>query len=377
MLDLEAELVMAAWLDAAVTGILQVEDCIDGELLGDLQALARCVRPRQEWPSEPPVSRVLEGRCCGSGTRIVRARPWRRHGGTEGQRFWRRPHRAPAEIHLHSRAAQLVPPVAPGRLLVAAPYVAVDAERGRGVRAGQRRHGQRLQSFREPACWTWAFTFSRQVPGSVVPWGDSNRLVWVGIRTVPVGWVGALDVIQHIARHIVFKIARLPPLSRTLSSQKAIRHDAQQENSFPRDVLWRRFVVDCAEPRLPLAVGKRVVCATGGSMLGGELDGVKGTFGHCRKKGHGTLRRTFALLAMPSWSVGGVQHMVGSFSYACGFRRPLFSILAAVFAEITAHPVHGTFKPTAASVSEVILALVTLPFSKYESAEPSPKGCLK
>ena len=33
--------------------------------------------------------------------------------------------------------------------------------------------------FRMPACWTAAPTFSRQVPGSVVPGGDSNRLVWV------------------------------------------------------------------------------------------------------------------------------------------------------------------------------------------------------
>ena len=50
-LDLEAELVIAAWPHAAVTGILQVEDYIDGELSGDLQAPARCSRPRQEWPS--------------------------------------------------------------------------------------------------------------------------------------------------------------------------------------------------------------------------------------------------------------------------------------------------------------------------------------
>ena len=57
-LDLEGGLVIAAWPDVAVIGILQVEDYIDVELLGDLQAPARCFRPRQEWPSEPPVSRV-------------------------------------------------------------------------------------------------------------------------------------------------------------------------------------------------------------------------------------------------------------------------------------------------------------------------------
>ena len=49
-------------------------------------------------------------------------------------------------------------------------------------------------------------------------------------------------------------------------------------------------------------------------MLGGDLDGVKGTFGYCRKKGHRTQRRMFALLAMPRWSAGNSS----------------FSILAAV-----------------------------------------------
>ena len=57
-LDLKADLVIAAWPDAAVTGILQVEDNIDGDLLGDLQMPARCSKPRREWPSEPPVSQV-------------------------------------------------------------------------------------------------------------------------------------------------------------------------------------------------------------------------------------------------------------------------------------------------------------------------------
>ena len=139
--------------------------------------------------------------------------------------------------------------------------------------------------------------------------------------------------------------------------QADLRHEAKQEDSILRDVLRRRFVDTCAELRLLLPVGQRVVCATGGSTLKGELDGVKGTFGHCRKKGHRTQRRMLALLAMPRLSVGGLQHVVGSFSYACGFRRPLFSIQAAVFAEITAHPVHGTFKPTADSVLKVMLAL--------------------
>ena len=141
-------------------------------------------------------------------------------------------------------------------------------------------------------------------------------------------WVGAVDVIQRIARHVVFKIARLPPSSEVKPHgefpegdewalfyldglevvrrvQAGLRHEGQQENSIPQDVLWRRFVDACAELRLPLVAGKRVVR-------------------QCRKKGHRTLRREFALLAMPWWSVGGLQHVVGSFRYACGFRRPLF-----------------------------------------------------
>ena len=73
---------------------------------------------------------------------------------------------------------------------------------------------------------------------------------------------------------------------------------------------------------------------------------------------------------MPSWSVGGLQHVVGSFIYACGFRRPLFSIFATVFAEITAHPVHGIFKPTAVGVSEVTLETVTLPLASTNLRSP-------
>ena len=163
-----------------------------------------------------------------------------------------------------------------------------------------------------------------------MPGGDGDRLVWVGVRGVPVGWVGAVDVIQGIARHIVFKIARLPPSSEVKPHgefragdgwalvyldklevvrrvQTNLRHEAQQKNNIPQNELRRRFVDASAELRLPLAVGKRVVCATGGPMLGGEFDVVRGTFGHCRKKGHRTPRRVFALLAMSRWSVGSLQ----------------------------------------------------------------------
>ena len=64
--------------------------------------------------------------------------------------------------------------------------------------------------FRMPAPWRGAFTNAKQVPASVCPGGDPNTMVYLAITTVPMGWVGAVDVTQHVARNIVFKLARVP-----------------------------------------------------------------------------------------------------------------------------------------------------------------------
>ena len=96
--------------------------------------------------------------------------PQRRHGGSEGQRPWRRPYRAPAEIHIHSRAAQLVPPRLQGdsSLLPNVTRMSlVTLEERQMLKLDSKDMTSAFNLFCMPACWTGAFTFSRHVPGSV------------------------------------------------------------------------------------------------------------------------------------------------------------------------------------------------------------------
>ena len=54
-----------------------------------------------------------------------------------------------------------------------------------------------------PEPWWGFFVYEKQVPASVVG-GDPNELVYVGIRAVPMGFIGAVDLVQAWVRKIAF-----------------------------------------------------------------------------------------------------------------------------------------------------------------------------
>ena len=54
--------------------------------------------------------------------------------------------------------------------------------------------------FRILAVWKSFFAFAEKVPCTVYPGGDPNKWVDVAITTVPMVWVGAVDLIQPVAR---------------------------------------------------------------------------------------------------------------------------------------------------------------------------------
>ena len=57
--------------------------------------------------------------------------------------------------------------------------------------------------FRMLPVWKSFFAFAKKVPCSVYPGGNPDKWVYVAITTVPMGWVGAVDLIEHIARRKV------------------------------------------------------------------------------------------------------------------------------------------------------------------------------
>ena len=238
--------------------------------------------------------------------------------------------------------------------------------------------------FAVPEQWRGAFVFEKRVPGSVVAGGDPNVLIYVSIGTVPMGWVAAVDLIQQVARRIVFGMAKIPP-ELEVKSEGLFPHDgawvlvyldgldvvravsgrsaAGSAAEAGRERLRDQFVDTCDNLKLPLNAGKRLVRALGGPVVGGEIDGVRGLLSHNRGKGLELFARYVAFLGEEHWTGQGLQQIVGYFSFACGFRRPLFSVLAETFAEATAYSPLVPFTPSDAAVLEILLSALLIPLA--------------
>ena len=63
--------------------------------------------------------------------------------------------------------------------------------------------------FEMPAAWNRYFAFSKQVPASAFG-GDPNTMAYVCMRSAPMGWIGAVGLMQNLARRCVFRLAGVP-----------------------------------------------------------------------------------------------------------------------------------------------------------------------
>ena len=61
-----------------------------------------------------------------------------------------------------------------------------------------------------PDSWAGYFTFEKLVSKSASG-GDPNEVSYVYMRAVPMGWLGAVDVMQSMARRLVTDTCRVPP----------------------------------------------------------------------------------------------------------------------------------------------------------------------
>ena len=93
----------------------------------------------------------------------------------------------------------------------------------------------------------------------------------------------------------------------------------------------RAVVEKCANLNLPLNAGKQVIGAIHGSLLGGELDGVRGVLSVARGKSAKLAAKAVVLAALPRWLAAVVQHWVGLYCFGAMFRRPVFSALEELF----------------------------------------------
>ena len=140
--------------------------------------------------------------------------------------------------------------------------------------------------FAVPEQWRGAWIFEKRIPSSVVAGGD--LLIYVSIGTVPMGWVAAVDLIQQVARRIMFGMAKIPPelevteglfphdgawvlvyldgldVVRAVSGWSAARSAA----SAGRERLRDQFVDTCDKPQAPPQRGQTSCTSSGWTCPG-------------------------------------------------------------------------------------------------------------
>ncbi|CAK0803465.1 unnamed protein product [Prorocentrum cordatum] len=367
--DLECDLVVPVWPAAEHAGVLPIENFVFGEVREDFLDVKRCLLPASEWPETAARSRV--------------------HASDEE---WYRIVQVGLQRGIFEAVAeQDILRDARGELVLNGAMGVDKWKVVNGVRTRFLRFitildiwidSEDMEScfnlFRMPPCWLGVFTFAKQVPRSVVG-GPATEFMYVGVRTVPMDWIGAVDVMQPMARALVFKTCEFDPEAE-LHKERALPPGPEfavvcmggvDHLRKASAVLRRaggpgesaghhRFVEACANLNLPLNAGKSVVGSAHGALLGGEVDGIRGWLSHSRDKSGLLIAKALALLGVPVWHGGALQHWIGCFCCGASFRRPLFAVLQDVFS-FAAAVEHGAKAPEAARADEVLAAAILAP----------------
>ena len=168
-----------------------------------------------------------------------------------------------------------------------------------------------LISSRSPRLGFRFFVFSKMVASSAFG-GLPGRKTYVAMRAVPMGWTNSVALLQNFLRNLLFKTLKAPPDLDINPRQRVLRGDALVACMDGADYLTRLrvvrkelrrwdgaalpapgerhpvmqgFVEACAKLGLPINAGKKVIQDFYGAILGGELDGIRGTLGVAPEKG--------------------------------------------------------------------------------------------
>ena len=67
-----------------------------------------------------------------------------------------------------------------------------------------------FNSFKMSGSWSGLFAFEKPVSSAVFG-KDANEVSYVCMRAVPMGWLGAVDLMQAMTRRFIFKDCGVPP----------------------------------------------------------------------------------------------------------------------------------------------------------------------
>ena len=421
--DLVAEKVIPTWPQLGEVGILELEDMLDGELKTLVGNPWSCLRPRDEWPEVPHKSQVhatqaewdalaaeglrrgifrevdpdkvfrgLDGSPVVSGAMGVDK--FKEEGGITQHYLRFITIMTPLNQHLREIRGEVdfLPYIAHAMLIILGPddEAVVDSEDFVSC----------FNLVRMPRSWDGFLAYSRPVSGEVLG-RQAGSKVHVGITTVPMGWSGAVAVIQAVVRRLVFgdaavdvqtEIAKCKEFPQgpnyslvyldsfdyiRVRCRKAVAGEVGHES--PEHA---RFCEVCQRWGLPLNAGKSLVGSYLASLQGGEFDGQQGLLAHGRKRGRHLLRLSLALASQAAWPESVLRHWAGLACFAATYRRPLFSVMSAVFEAVENQEPANVFTPGA--LEEVLLFAALTPLAvanlraplaeRLSCSDASPEG---
>ena len=232
--------------------------------------------------------------------------------------------------------------------------------------------------FKMPEGWRGLFVYEKKVPARCLG-GDSDDMVFAALRTVPMGWLSAVGVVQFAIRHLAFDVAKLPEeaeiqkwkeipkgqkLLLYLDSVDQLRLVSNTMAKVVKDSPspeHQKFSDACDQKGLPRNSAKSLAGALVGSLQGGELRSEEGVFMLHPEKMRMDIALCLYVLTMTKWQRRETSGLVGRLIFAGAFRRPLLAALEEIFVMFQKNP-RGRI-PSSRVVDEVLSMLFLLPLS--------------
>lgn len=232
--------------------------------------------------------------------------------------------------------------------------------------------------FLMPEGFRGLFCYEKQVPGTCLGL-DSPDPTWVSLRTVPMGWLSAVGIVQAAIRHLAFVEAGLPLEAEVrkgkampekekfllyLDSVDQLRVVSKKMAALSRGEPsedHKKFEATCVKHGLLRNMSKRLAGALHGSLQGGELLSEDGIFTLQVAKARMYIAMAMALVALPKWTNQQVSGVLGRLVFACAFRRPLLAVLQESFRHYSKQ--EKAKGPTNAAFDEVLSFVGLLPLA--------------
>ena len=364
--------VLPAWPQKGTACLFPIVDYVHEELVDDLLNPARCLLPQDQWPAKTPKSKVFatdsewyalvkQGAAIGLFGRVSKDELFHNQFGVpvlNGAMGVDKPkvidgktvnllrfisNFVPINQYLRKLRgdSNLLPSVTQLSLVL--------LQDGELLGMESKDMESCFNLFYTPQEWAGYFAYEKQVPASAFG-GSPDEWTYVYIRAVPMGCTFAVDLMQSMARRFVFGICGIPGETEMRKDSSFPQGDISVvcidgfdflrklpletflgEGTLEETAEHRGFVSRCKALGLPLNAGKSLIRSLRGNILGGEIDGVRGSIQHARPKGHKLLLTTMALLTHKAPSQAALQHWAGVACFAAGFCRPVFSVLEEIF----------------------------------------------